>query len=133
MTNSIAKGKAGEREWANFLKEHGYKDARRGQQFKGGGDSPDVVGIPGVHQEVKRVEKLHLWESMEQSRRDAADDEIPIVVHRANRRPWIVIMDAEDFIAMRKKCEMLDIYRKNFDKEKEQHIHMSQTTRYISG
>ena len=100
MTNSIAKGKKGEREWANFLKEHGYKDARRGQQFKGGGDSPDVIGLPGIHQEVKRVEKLHLWPAIEQSKRDAAPDEIPIVAHRANRRPWIVIMNAEDFLKM---------------------------------
>ena len=100
MTNSIAKGKKGEREWANVLKEHGYKEARRGQQYKGGGDSPDVVGLPGIHQEVKRVEKLRLWESFEQSKRDADDGEIPIVVHRANRRPWIVIMDAEDFLSL---------------------------------
>jgi len=98
MTNSIAKGKKGEREWSNFLKDHGYEEARRGQQFKGGGDSPDVVGLPGIHQEVKRVEKLQLWPSIEQSERDAAEDEIPIVVHRPNRRPWIVIMNAEDFL-----------------------------------
>ena len=118
MTNSIAKGKKGEREWANFLKDHGYENARRGQQFKGGGDSPDVLGLPGIHQEVKRVERLHLWESMDQSKRDAADGEVPIVVHRANRKPWIVIMDAEDWIAMYKKCEMLDLYRKHFGEGK---------------
>ena len=106
MTNSIAKGKVGEREWANVLKEHGYTGARRGQQFKGGGDSPDVLGLPGIHQEVKRVEKLHLYKAMEQSKRDAADGEIPIVIHRQNRQPWVVIMDAEDF---------LDLYEKAMD------------------
>ena len=42
------KGKAGERELASKLREYGY-DARRGVQFHGGPDSPDVVGLPGIH------------------------------------------------------------------------------------
>lgn len=99
MTNSRAKGAEGEREWANVLKEHGY-EARRGQQYKGGSDSPDVIGLPGIHQEVKRVEAFRLYPSLEQSKRDAADAEIPIVVHRMNRKPWVVVMDAEDFLKM---------------------------------
>lgn len=99
MTNSRAKGAKGEREWANVLKEHGY-EARRGQQYKGGSDSPDVIGLPGIHQEVKRVEAFRLYPSLEQSKRDAADAEIPIVVHRMNRKPWVVVMDAEDFLKM---------------------------------
>lgn len=101
MTNSRTKGAVGEREWANVLKEHGY-EARRGQQYKGGSDSPDVIGLPGIHQEVKRVEKFYLYKSLDQSKRDAADAEIPIVVHRMNRKPWVVIMDAEDFLKMYK-------------------------------
>ena len=100
MTNSRAKGAAGEREFANFLKGHGFIEARRGQQFKGGSDSPDVIGLAGVHLEVKRVEHLRLWDAMEQSKRDADDNEVPVVVHRSNRRPWVVIMDAEDFLEL---------------------------------
>ena len=54
--NSRAKGKDGELEFAEYLRLAGF-EARRGQQFHGGGDSPDVVtSIPGVHFEVKRVE-----------------------------------------------------------------------------
>ena len=62
MTNSIKKGKRGEREWAKWLRDNcNCKNARRGQQYQGGADSPDVVcGIPNTHCEVKRVEALNL-------------------------------------------------------------------------
>lgn len=40
--NSCAKGKAGEREAANYLKSLGFTDAKRTQQHKGTGDSSDV-------------------------------------------------------------------------------------------
>ena len=103
MTNSRRKGKNGELEWANILKDHGY-DAHRGQQYKGGGDSPDVTGLPGIHQEVKRVNSLRLYDALAQSQRDKADNEIPIVVHRPDRRSWVVIMDAEDFLKLYEKA-----------------------------
>lgn len=93
------KGKAGEREVANILKNRGY-DASRGVQYHGGPDSPDVVGLPGIHIEVKRTERLLLWDAMEQSAGDAGLDEIPIVVHRKNNKPWVVVMDFEDFLDM---------------------------------
>lgn len=54
--NSNRKGKEGERELANLLKSHGY-DCRRGQQFCGSNGDADVVGLPGIHIECKRVEK----------------------------------------------------------------------------
>lgn len=91
------KGKAGEREVANILRNRGY-DAHRGVQYHGGPDSPDVVGLPGIHIEVKRVERLLLYPSVEQSRNDAGQGEIPIVVHRPNNKPWIAILDFEDFL-----------------------------------
>ena len=101
--NSNQKGKAGEREAAAFLREHGF-DARRGQQFAGGGDSPDVVhSVPYTHIEVKRVEALSLYKALEQSIEDAPEVEddaymYPVVMHRRNNKPWVVIMLAEDFL-----------------------------------
>lgn len=99
---SKAKGARGEREAAAFLREHGFDEARRGVQYHGGPDSPDVVGLPGVHIEVKRVETLRLYDSLEQSKDDAADGEIPIVLHRRNGRKWVAVLDAEDFLALYK-------------------------------
>lgn len=97
MTNSRDKGKRGEREVADFLKEHGF-DARRGQQFCGANGDADVVGLPGYHIEVKRTERFDLYGAMEQSRSDAREGETPVVFHRRNRRGWVVVMDAEDFM-----------------------------------
>lgn len=98
MTNSNRKGKVGEREIAKYLREHGFTEARRGQQFKGGADSPDVVGLTGFHIEVKRVENLNLNAAMEQSINDSAADEIPLVVHRRNNDYWKVTMRLDDFM-----------------------------------
>lgn len=91
------KGKRGERELANILKEHGF-EARRGQQFCGRSGDADVIGIPGIHIECKRVEKLNISEAMSQSRRDAREGEIPTVIHRRNNESWLVTIGLEDFI-----------------------------------
>ena len=98
MTNSRRKGAVGEREIAKYLREHGFTEARRGQQFKGGADSPDVVGLTGFHIEVKRVENLNLNAAMEQSIKDSGADEIPLVVHRRNSDYWKVTMRLDDFM-----------------------------------
>lgn len=98
LTNSNRKGKVGEREIAKYLREHGFTDARRGQQFKGGADSPDVTGLTGFHIEVKRVERLDLNAAMEQSIRDCGENETPIVVHRRNNDYWKVTMRLDDFM-----------------------------------
>lgn len=96
--NSRNKGKVGEREIAKYLREHGFTDARRGVQYKGGSDSPDVLGMTGFHIEVKRVERLDLHAAMEQSIRDSAVDEIPVVMHRRNKDYWKITMRLDDFM-----------------------------------
>ena len=94
------KGKVGEREVVALLRKSGV-EARRGQQYSGGGDSPDVVhSIEGLHIEVKRTEKFDLEGSMQQARDDAANDQIPVVFHRKSRREWVVVIDADDFLRM---------------------------------
>ena len=102
--NSRTKGKRGELEAAHLLKEYGY-EARRGQQFSGANGDPDVVGLPGVHIEVKRVEKLNLYEAVAQSVRDAKEGEIPIVLHRKNRAKWLVTMQFEEWMKLYKARE----------------------------
>ena len=93
------KGKRGEREVAAILKDHGYS-AKRGVQYHGGPDSPDVVGLPGVHIEVKRVERLDLRAAYEQSKDECADGDVPVVVHRRSREPWMVTLSFEDFLGL---------------------------------
>lgn len=97
--NSKRKGCAGEREFAALCREHGIAEAQRGQQFQGGIDSPDVKGLPGVHVEVKRVEKLNIHNAMNQSVRDADGQAVPIVAHRRNREEWLITMRAADWFS----------------------------------
>ena len=96
--NSRAKGAAAEREFASYLKARGH-DARRGQQFSGGSDSPDVVcpTLPGVHFEVKRVEKGNLYLWLDQAMRDAGS-KVPVVVHRKNKREWVAILSLDELL-----------------------------------
>ena len=96
--NSRDKGARAEREFAKMLREHGY-EAERGCQHSGGKDSPDIkCNMPGCHWEIKHVERLQLDSAMEQSKRDARDNETPTVVHRKNRQKWRITMTLEDFM-----------------------------------
>ena len=102
--NSRDKGKRGELEAAHLLKEYGY-DARRGQQFSGANGDADVVGLPDIHIEVKRVEKLNIDNAMAQSIRDARDGEKPAVFHRKDRKEWLVTMPFTEWIELYKAWE----------------------------
>lgn len=93
--NSCEKGKVGEREFAAVLRGLGF-EARRGRQFSGSPDSPDVVtSVEGIHFEVKRTEKLQLFGALKQAEHDAGAS-IPVVAHRKNRTPWVLILKMED-------------------------------------
>lgn len=66
------------------------------------GDTPDLVGLRGVHIECKRTERLNLRAAMEQAERDAAffQDGAPAVFHRQNRQPWLVTMRLSDWLEL---------------------------------
>lgn len=99
--NSRQKGATGERELARVLTELGLGTCRRGCQYRGGADSPDVVSDGGpldrFHVECKRVERLRLEDALRQSIRDAGTDETPVVIHRRNRGAWLVTMRLTDW------------------------------------
>lgn len=101
--NSRQKGARAEREIAQMLRDNGFDDARRGQQFSGANGDPDVVGLPRVHIEVKRVEKLNLDNAMEQSYNDSIQTgTVPTVFHRKNGKDWKVTMYFDDWMRMYK-------------------------------
>jgi len=98
---SRRKGAAGEREAAEKLNEVLGTRFHRGRQYHGGPESPDLAGdLPGLHLEVKRVERVRLYEALGQARRDAAPDQVPVVMHRANNRPWVIVVDVADLIRL---------------------------------
>ena len=99
MTNSRSKGKRGELELAKLLRAEGF-EARRGQQYSGANGDADVVGLPGVHLEVKRTEAFRLWDALAQAKHDARPGEMPIVVHRKNNCEWVVVQPLTDWLKM---------------------------------
>lgn len=103
--NSKRKGSAGERELANKLKEYGY-DARRSVQYNGKDGQADVLGLPHIHIEAKRVERLNLYDAMEQAKRDAKNGDKPTVFHRRNRGNWLVTMELDSFMEIYKEYEV---------------------------
>ena len=101
--NSKQKGNRGERELANYLKKKGYS-ARRGQQYSGSPDSPDVIcdEWPNIHIEVKRAEKLNIENALQQSINDSNTNQVPTVMHRKNKENWKVTLLLDDFISLLK-------------------------------
>ena len=91
------KGKVGERELAAELRRLLGIEARRGVQYCGSPNSPDVVAdISGVHVEIKRTERLSLYSAMRQTVGDAGTDKVPMVFHRQNREEWLAIVRLND-------------------------------------
>ena len=104
--NSKAKGGRFERWIGHYGQAHGL-DAHRGQQFKGGADSPDVVGFPGIHIEAKHNEHLNVYAAMEQAIRDSEGKNFPTVIWKKNRKPVLVTMLIDDW------WELYDVWRKS--------------------
>ena len=98
MVNSREKGKRAEISLAKELTKYGY-ECRRGQQYNGL-EGEDVVGLPHIHIECKAVERLNLRDAYQQSKDDAKDDQIPVVIHKKNRQPWLVTLNLNDFMMM---------------------------------
>ena len=94
--NSRAKGARAEREMAKEWVRVFGGQARRGQQFAGGTDSPDVISShENLHLEVKRCEAGNPYRWMDQAVRDAGD-KVPLVLHRRNGRDWLLIVRLDD-------------------------------------
>lgn len=103
--NSKQKGKQGELELKDEINKYGF-ETRRSVQFNGKAEEgqPDLIGLPNIHIECKRVEKLNIDTAMEQAIRDSENDKtIPCVFHRKNRKRWLVTMTLEDWFKLYKK------------------------------
>lgn len=98
------RGKRGERYVANRIRDRLGLTARRGQQYAGGPESPDVIGLPGYHIEVKNVNKLNLHGAISQSYRDSSDGEVPVVIHHRDRDRWYITLDFEAFMDLYEKA-----------------------------
>lgn len=68
-----------------------------------------MLNIPGVHPEIKRVERLNVSEAMAQAVRDSEKfhDGMPVLFHRRNRQGWLCTMRLEDWLELYQyhKCQ----------------------------
>lgn len=99
------KGANGERELTQILQSKGYQVKRGGSQTYG--EIPDIVGLPGVHIEVKRQERLDLIGAIQQAETDAIKfkDGQPAVFHRKNRSKWLVTMSLDEWLTLYETAE----------------------------
>lgn len=97
------KGADGERELTEILRDYGYPVSRgKSQNY---GTEPDIIGLPNIHIEVKRRERLRIYEAVEQSERDSKkfNDGLPAVFHRKNYGEWLVTMPLSAFMKVYEK------------------------------
>lgn len=98
--NSNSKGKVAEREVSELIRSYGF-EARRGQQFSGGNESPDVVSDLPLHIEVKRVEAFSLYSAVEQCKTDCKSNQY-VIFHRKTKKEWVSILNSDTFLFLMK-------------------------------
>lgn len=98
--SSQRKGRAGELELVRLLRAHGIP-AQPGQAVSFG-TTPDIVGVDGIHCEIKRVERLNVVQAMQQAIRDSEkfQDGMPVLFFRRNREPWYCTMRLSDWLTL---------------------------------
>ena len=91
------KGAGAERELANLIRDTWGYEVHRGKVFY---HESDIVGLEGIHAEVKRQERLNLYDAMKQaiSESEKREDGVPTVFHRRDREGWLVTMRLDDWM-----------------------------------
>jgi hypothetical protein len=90
------KGKAGEREAAGEWSRLFCVPARRGVQYHGGPEAPDIVtGHENIHVEVKRTESGNPYLFMAQAKAECGE-KIPVVLYRRNKKKWLLVVELDD-------------------------------------
>lgn len=96
------KGLRGEHEVAAIFRAHGF--AVRG--LEGEGDHlclvpprvhPDALAGLTIHSEVKRQERLQLWQWIAQLEAECPAGALPLLSFRRNRSPWYALTRLEAF------------------------------------
>lgn len=97
---SKRKGAGGEREASKKLGEALGVSLSRGVQYRGGPNSPDVVGLDGIHIEVKRDESTigkSLYKALAQADGDCGSN-IPMVISRRNQEDWVIAVRLDNLV-----------------------------------
>ena len=99
-----AKGDGYERELAAYINDNTGLDCSRAP-LSGGAD---LLGVPNLFIEAKRVERLNFHDAMRQAERNRtsrATDDVPVVINRKNR------MKTGDSLCLLRLDDLLTFYR----------------------
>lgn len=95
--SSRTKGHSFERAVAKWFRDRGIP-AKRGWQSRGGGkEEADVIIDAPYHVECKAMARSAVYSHIDQAARDCPEGKTPVVIMKADRRPWLAIMNAEDW------------------------------------
>lgn len=105
MTGAMSRRKGSRAEAAvvNQLRKW-WPNARRNFD-SGSAGGGDVTGPAGVSIEVKCVEKLNIWQALEQAARDADPLHLPVVVFKRNGTDWYAALPADELWTLLKLRE----------------------------
>ena len=78
--------------------------AHRSQQFCGKDGDGDIKAQEGIHFEVKARKKIACVRFMEQAKSDAKNGDVPIVIMKEDRGPFLVLCELDD---LQKLAELL--------------------------
>ncbi len=92
------KGAGAEREIVQILKARGHEVRRAAYSGALAHEKGDVVGLDGLHMEVKRCEKLQIPAWTRQAESQCKPDEIPAVIYRSSREPWRISIPFDRFM-----------------------------------
>lgn len=97
MVNSRQKGKRGELDLCQSLREVMGWTVRRSQQFCGKAGDADLLveEHPDLFVECKLVQSLNITETVKRAVRDAGP-QLPAVFHRRDREEWLVTIRLTD-------------------------------------
>jgi Holliday junction resolvase len=95
------KGAKAELEVARIIRDAGWPKARRTSDGREQALRGDIThGPAGVHLEVKRFEKAHVWEWWEQAQGDLRVGYMPVVAFRRSRAPWLALTELDDLLPL---------------------------------
>ena len=94
--NSPEKGKRVEREVAKLCRSLGFRGSRRGRQYAGHPESPDIFLCEGVHVEVKGTQRFNYLPVMEKLDKECGNGDIPLILHKYNRQIVRAIFNWQD-------------------------------------
>lgn len=104
---SRRKGKVGELEVVQVLRDHGLKAQRTAPlQAARGVHDADVIGVEGFHLEIKRAERVEIDKWCAQAALASRPTDTPAVVWRRSRQPWRVALDLTEFLELVRRASL---------------------------